>query len=71
MSQEEVFRSGISQISSGKRIHRGEKSIIKGKKRSLPRPKMNNESQLTQEERTGVKDGDARRKTQVHIDVTI
>jgi hypothetical protein len=71
MSPEEFFKKGVSQISAGRRIRRGEKSIIKGKKRSSPRPKMNDESQLTQKDRTGVKDGDAGRKTQVHIDVTI
>jgi len=71
MSPEEFFKKGVSQISAGRRIRRGEKSIIMVKKRSSPRPKMNNESQLTQKETTRVKDGDAERKTQVHIDVII
>jgi hypothetical protein len=72
MSPEEFFKKGVSQISAGKRIRRGEKSIFK-QRRSSPalKSKTNEESKSKKNEMVQDKDGETKGEKEYHIDVII
>jgi len=72
MSPEEFFRKGVSQISAGKRIRRGEKSIFKQRRNSPAlKSKTNEECKSKKKERVQDKDGEIKGEREYHVDVII
>jgi len=72
MSPEEFFKKSVSSISAGKRVRRGEKSIIK-QRRSSPslKSKTKDESKSGKNERDQDNDGKTRGEKECHVDVII
>lgn len=67
----EFFRKGVSRISTGKRIRRGEKTIFKQKRNTSTNLRIKEEHMSNKEEKAlnGKKDTETDKK--YHVDVTI
>jgi hypothetical protein len=72
MSPEESFRKGVSQITAGKKIRRGEKSIFKQRRNSPTlKSKINAGCKSKKKERVQVKNGKLKGEEEYHVDVII
>jgi len=72
MSPEEFFKKGVSQISAGKRIRRGEKSIFKPRRNSSAvKSKTVQDCKSEKKEKVEKKEAEIKAEKEYHVDVTI
>jgi len=72
MSPEEFFKKGVSSISAGKKVRRGEKSVIRQRRNSPAlKSKINQESKSGKNEKVQDKDGEIKGEKEYHVDVII
>ncbi|HVP37377.1 MAG TPA: hypothetical protein VMT04_10310 [Terriglobales bacterium] len=72
MSPDDFFKKDITQISAGKKIGRGERSLIRQRRNSSSlKKKINGDSKSSEKDRVQAKDSEIRGEKEQHIDVII